>query len=588
MKSLKNQLTEIMSTAFAASGFDMSFGEVTISTRPELGDFQCNGAMAVAQQTKTNPRQIADQLVRQLSQSEIFEKITIDGPGFINLTVTREFLLEHTRQLLDDEYLGCRLEDTPQKILIDYGGPNVAKPLHVGHLRSAIIGESIKRIARYVGHDVVGDVHLGDWGLQMGMIICELRERQPDLPYFDDTHSGSYPVESPVTTEDLEEIYTTASKKSKADDSFMEAARKATSDLQQGKLGYYALWKHIVNVSLASLKEDYENLDVHFDLWLGESDVQQLIPDMVEKMVSSGIAHESGGALIVDGIVYNDHDLPPLILLKSDKAALYSTTDLATIYQRVQEHNVDAIWYVVDNRQSNHFLQVFDVAYRSNLLPSSVRLEHLGFGTMNGPDGKPFKTREGGVLKLKDLMTLVISEAKQQIENVKTGEDYSKEEKENIALKVGIATIKFADLQNYRVRDYVFDVNRFAEFEGKTGPYMLYTVTRIKSILRKAREQHMHIGPLMLTDIPIERNLLLKVLEFPNILSFSFETRAPHHLCHYLYELASLFSSFYHDFHILNEQLQDIQASRLELLQIIITVLEQGLYLLGIETLDYM
>ncbi len=451
-------------------------------------------------------------------------------------------------------------------------------------MRDAIIGQCLNRLTRFLGHDVLGDVPLGDWGLQMGMVISEIKRRQPDLPYFDPAFSGSYPAESPVTISELEEIYPAVSGRAKKDPAVMEEAQKVTYELQQDHPGYRALWKHLSDVSTADLKTDYANLNIEFDLWLGESDAQEYIPSLIERLRTEGFAYESNGALIIDVAEQDDKKgIPPLMLLKSDGAVLYGTTDLATIGQRVQDFNPDTILYVVDNRQSDHFRQVFRSAYKTGMVPGSLKLEHIDFGTMNGRDGKPFKTRAGGVMRLKDLIQMVTEKASERMAEIDIAKDYKEEEKKEIARMVGIATLKFSDLINHRASDYVFDLDRFSRFDGCTGPYLLYTAVRIKSIIRKTEIQGLKPGPILPPDSDIMRDLLLKIAELPDILLLSFEKRAPNHLCDYIYNKAVLFNRFYHEHHILHEKNENRQASWLGLVNLSLAVLELVLELLGIE-----
>jgi len=589
MKSLRDQLTSILADAFAASGFDRAYGKVEISNRSDLGQFQCNGALPAAKQSKLNPRQIAQQVIDALVHPEVFREVSLAGPGFINLTLTDEFLAAHLQQMGREARLGCDKLSVPRKVVVDYGGANIAKPLHVGHLRAAIIGESLKRLARFLGHAVIGDIHLGDWGLQMGMIISEMERRQPDLPYFDAVYTGPYPMEPPITIADLEEIYPTVSERAKKDPAVMKASQQATYDLQQGRSGYRALWQDIHDVSVADLKVDYARLNIEFDLWLGESDTQDRIPALIQRLKAGGWAYESEGALIVDVAQPDDQkELPPLMLVKSDGAVLYGTTDLATIAQRVQDYNPDLILYVVDKRQSDHFCQVFRGAYKTGIAPAALQLEHIGFGTMNGKDGKPFKTREGGVMRLKDLIRMITEKASERMAAAELARDYADAEKVEIARIVGVATLKFADLMNHPTKDYVFDLDRFVSFDGCTGPYLLYTAVRIKSILRKAAERGIASGAILPPASAVEREVFLKLAELPSLLSFAFDSRAPNYLCDYAYTLASLFTRFYHDHHILREPDAALRASWLELARLLLAVLELVLDLLGMEVPERM
>ena len=487
-----------------------------------------------------------------------------------------------------DEKLGADTAQEPKTIVIDYGGPNVAKPLHVGHLRSAIIGESIKRIGRFVGHKVIGDVHLGDWGLQMGLIITELKHRQPELVYFDDSYTGEYPAEAPFTISELEEIYPCASGKSKEDEAYRQEALEATHLLQQGKPGYMALWNHIMSVSVTDLKRNYANLNVSFDLWKKESDAQPYIPDMVEMMKEKGFAYEDQGALVVDVKEETDtKEIPPCMLLKSDGASLYTTTDLATIVERMKLFQPDEILYVVDKRQELHFIQVFRCARKTGLVKEDTRLSFLGFGTMNGKDGKPFKTREGGVMRLENLIADIDEEMFTKIVENRSVRD---KDARDTAKIVGLAAIKYGDLSNQATKDYIFDVDRFTSFEGNTGPYILYTIVRIKSILNRYVEAggNLEAGEILPASNSSEKNLMLQLSGFGSMIESAFEEKAPHKICAYIYEVSNAFNSFYHETKILSEENQTQKESYIRLLQLTKKVLETSIDLLGFEAPDKM
>lgn len=586
MNSLKQQLTHIVSEAFTTAGYSAQYGEVVISQRPDLGDYQCNGALPAAKPYQKNPRQIAQEVVALLQNHPWFTEVSIAGAGFINLRLHNDVLVNLTQEAADDDSgrLGVPLVDPPLTILVDFGGPNVAKALHVGHLRTAIIGESVRRLCQFLGHHTIGDIHMGDWGLQMGQIIVELQQRQPALPYFEASYSGPYPAESPVTIEDLEEIYPIASAKSKSDPEFLAQAQTATSELQNRRPGYWALWKHFVAVSVADLKKNYDALDVHFDLWLGESDVQDLIIPLVQKLTQDGVAIPSEGALVIPITEPTDKkEMPPLMLVKSNESVGYEATDLATIQQRVRDYNPDAILYVVDGRQQDHFQKVFRAAYKGGIADKNkVSLEHNYFGTMNGTDGKPFKTRSGGTIKLQDLIDLVVGKAYERMSEAQVADDYPAEERDDIARKVGIAALKYADMMNHRTIDYVFDLDRFSSFEGRTGPYLLYTAVRTRSILRKAAEQGLAAGRLVTPAGEEERDVLLKLLQLPDALEMAFANRAPNYLCDYAYTLAALFNRFYRQHHILTETNPAQQASWLKLCELTVLTLSLTLDLLGI------
>lgn len=592
MQALTERLTDLFADAFADAGYDRAYGEVVASSRPDLGDFQCNGALPAASDAGQNPRQIAQAVVEAVdddARSETFASVELAGPGFINIRLQDGFLAQQIEQMAADERLGVPAVAEPQRVVLDYGGPNVAKPMHVGHLRASIIGDSLKRLFGFRGDHVVGDVHLGDWGLQMGMLIIEVRRRYPDLPYFDPDYGGPYPDESPVSMADLQEMYPAVSARCKEDAEAMEAARQATKELQEGRPGYRALWQHFVDVSVATLKSDFEELNIEFDLWLGESHADPYIPELVEGLRAGGHAYESEGALIMPIDRPDDKtEIPPLMLLKSDGAALYGTTDLATIKMRMEELDPDMILYVVDARQSLHFEQVFRAARRGGIVPDEVGLEHLAFGTMNGPDGKPFKTRAGGVMALRDLIEMVREKALSRLEEVDAAQEYDEAERQEIARLVGLAALKFADLVNHRAKDYVFDLDRFSSFEGRTGPYLLYTAVRTKSILRKAEEQGIEPGAIVGPAGPEERELMLKLTALPDVLAHAYETRAPNHLADYVYNLALIFNRFYREYHILSEEDAARQASWLALSLYTMRQVEHVLSLMGIAVPERM
>ena len=588
MKKLTDYMAEELSSAFEKAGYDPSYGKVGVSNRPDLCEYQCNGAMAGAKAYKKAPFMIADDVVANLADSKVFSMKEMVKPGFINLKVSEEFLADYLKEMEKDEKLGADTAKEPKTIVIDYGGPNVAKPLHVGHLRSAIIGESIKRIGRFVGHKVIGDVHLGDWGLQMGLIITELKHRQPELVYFDDSYTGEYPKEAPFTISELEEIYPCASGKSKEDEAYRQEALEATHLLQQGKPGYMALWNHIMNVSVTDLKRNYANLNVSFDLWKKESDAQPYIPDMVEMMKEKGFAYEDQGALVVDVKEETDtKEIPPCMLLKSDGASLYTTTDLATIVERMKLFHPDEILYVVDKRQELHFIQVFRCARKTGLVEDDTRLSFLGFGTMNGKDGKPFKTREGGVMRLENLIADIDEEMFTKIVENRSVRD---KDARDTAKIVGLAAIKYGDLSNQATKDYIFDVDRFTSFEGNTGPYILYTIVRIKSILNRYVEEggNLEAGELLKASNGSEKNLMLQLSGFGSMIESAFEEKAPHKICAYIYEVSNAFNSFYHETKILSEENQAQKESYIRLLQLTKRVLETSIDLLGFEAPDKM
>ncbi|MBP3727772.1 MAG: arginine--tRNA ligase [Pseudobutyrivibrio sp.] len=586
MKEILQQIKEEVVKGFAACGFDEKYAMVTLSNRPDLCQFQCNGAMAAAKEYKKAPIAIANEVVDKLAENAMFSKCEACPPGFINMNLSDEFIAGFVSGMAaDTERFGVEKVATPKKVMIDYGGPNVAKPLHVGHLRSAIIGESIKRTARFMGDEVIGDVHLGDWGLQMGLIITELKLRKPELVYFDENYDGEYPTEPPFTISELEEIYPCASGKSKEDEAYKEAALRATYELQHGRKGYQALLSHILNVSVTDLKRNYEKLDVTFDLWKGESDAQPYIPDMVQKMKDDGFAYISEGALVVDVKEETDtKEVPPCMILKSDGASLYNTTDLATMVWRMKDYNPDSIIYVVDKRQELYFTQVFRCAKKTGIVPADKNLYFVGFGTMNGKDGKPFKTRQGGVMRLEYLLKEVEDK---MLEKIKENGTMSDEDAIKTAQIVGLSAVKYGDLSNQASKDYIFDIDRFTSAEGNTGPYILYTIVRCKSILAKAEVESID-GAILPAHSDSERGLQLELTKFMAALSSAYEDMAPHKICAYIYDLANAFNRFYHDTKILAEEDEATKASYLKLLMLTRSVLEKSIDLLGFKAPERM
>ena len=589
MKKIIELLNAEVKEAFEKAGYEKEFGTVTLSNRPDLCQYQCNGALAAAKKFKKAPIMIANDVVALLESSETFGEITAIMPGFINIKVSDAFLASYVNKMNQDDRFGCEKTENPRKVIIDYGGPNIAKPLHVGHLRSAIIGESIKRIGKFMGDEMIGDVHLGDWGLQMGLIITELKKRQPELVYFDENYTGEYPEEAPFTISELEEIYPYANAYSKEHPEYREEAMNATFLLQSGKRGYKALWNHILNVSIADLKRNYENLNVSFELWKKESDAQPYIPDMVKYLKDNGYAYISEGALVVDVKEETDtKEVPPCMILKSDGSSLYNTTDLATMVERRKLFNPDAITYVVDKRQELYFTQVFRCAKKTKILDEDTKLTFLGFGTMNGKDGKPFKTRDGGVMRLENLIKEIDDAV---YEKVMSNRDISEEEARNIAKVVGLAAIKYGDLSNQASKDYIFDLDRFTSFEGNTGPYILYTIVRIKSILTKYKNE---IGQLP-TDATIkpafndsERDLMLGIVKFNEVIQNAYQENAPHKVCQYIYELSNAFSKFYHETKIISEENKEQQNSWITLISLTEAILNQCIDLLGLEAPERM
>ncbi len=588
MKKFLELLSEEMGKAFAAAGYDSTLGKVTVSNRPDLCEYQCNGAMAGAKLYHKAPVMIANDVAEKLAGSEVFKEATAVAPGFLNLKLSEEYLLKVVDQMASEPKFGLEKPDKIKKIIIDYGGANVAKPLHVGHLRSAVIGESIKRICRYAGHEVIGDVHLGDWGLQMGLVIMGLKERKPDLIYFDESYQGEYPEEAPFTISELEEIYPASSAKSKEDSEYKAKAMEATFKLQNGVRGYRALWKHILNVSVADLKKNYSSLNVEFDLWKGESDVHDLIPEMVAYMKDGGYAYISEGALVVD--VKEDTDtkeVPPCMILKSDGASLYNTTDLATIMERMRLYHPDEIIYLTDKRQDLYFDQVFRCARKTKLVEPETELKWIGFGTVNGKDGKPFKTRDGGVMRLETL----IRETKDEMyRKIHEGREMSEEEARKVADLVAISALLYGDLSNQASKDYIFDVDRFTSFEGDTGPYILYTIVRIKSILSKYREQGGSTEGLKLMPAgnESEKTLMMQLVQFNAMMQNAAEETAPHKVCAYIYDLANAFNHFYHETKILSEEDTKKREGLIALLVLTRDVLEVCIDVLGFSAPEKM
>lgn len=588
MKTLLNLITMEMEQAFRAAGYDESYAKVSLSNRPDLCEYQCNGAMAAAKAYKKAPIMIAGDVTGYLQESACFSSAEAVNPGFINLKVKPSFVVGFLNEMAEAENLGVEQEKEPKTVMIDYGGPNVAKPLHVGHLRSAIIGESVKRIVRFKGNKVTGDIHLGDWGYQMGLIITELKKRKPELPYFVEDYEGEYPEEAPFTIGELEEIYPMASAYAKEHEEYREKALQATYLLQNGHRGYRAVWKHIMNVSVADLKKNYKVLNVDFDLWKGEADVQKYIPEMVEMLKEKGYAHYDEGALVVDVAEEDDNKaVPPCMILKSDGAALYDTTDLATLIERERLFKPDQIIYVVDKRQELHFVQVFRCAKKTGIVRPEVELKFLGFGTMNGKDGKPFKTRDGGVMRLENLLQEITEEMMKKIMDNRT---VTEEEAEATAQTVGLAAVKYGDLSNQASKDYIFDVDRFTSFEGNTGPYILYTIVRIKSILNKYQESGGVMDALRIQEpgSDCEKALMLETAKFNEMFDIVYKETAPHKICAYIYDVANAFNKFYHETRILAEEDAEKKAGYIALLKLTKEVLEVCIDLLGFEAPERM
>ena len=596
MEQFLNLISKEMESAFEAAGYDSALGRVTVSNRPDLCEYQCNGAMAGAKRYHKAPFMIADDVAKALAAknegtgSDVFSKVEVVKPGFLNLDVDESFLRSYLQEMSVDDRLGMPVPEKAEKIIIDYGGPNVAKPLHVGHLRSAVIGEAVKRIARFHGEDVIGDIHLGDWGLQMGLVITELKKRMPDLPYFDPDYTGEYPEEAPFTVSELEEIYPFASAKSKQDPDYYAEAMDNTRRLQEGERGLYALWQKIVGVSVADMKRNYENLNVSFDLWNGEASVHPVIPGMVEDMKKGGYAYESQGALVIDVAEETDaKEIPPCIVLKSDGASLYTTTDLATIKERVEKYNPDKIIYITDKRQELHFTQVFRAAVKSGLAGPDTKLIHIGFGTMYGKDGKPFKTREGGVMRLETLIADIDAE---MLSKISTNPEIPAGEAEQTSRQVALAALKYGDLSNQASKDYIFDIEKFTSFEGDTGPYILYTIVRMRSILQRYAAEPDAKDPASLrTGVPasaVEKKLMMDIAGFNAMMEGAYTDCAPHRICAYIYQLSNDFNSFYHATRILTEQDQAQKESWIALLHLTERVLSCCINVLGFSAPERM
>ena len=599
MEKLMDAMNRVLQDVFVQLGYPTDQARVGISNRPDLCEYQCNGAMALAKALKKKPMEIAGEIAGKLTRNPLFEKAEAVMPGFINIDISKEALCGFLERMQKTDRLGAAREEPAREIIVDYGGANVAKPLHVGHLRSAVIGESIKRLGAFFGNKMIGDVHLGDWGLQMGLIIEELRDRKPELPYFSKEEPDSYPKTAPFTLAELEEIYPAASAKSKTDEAFKERARLATLSLQRGDRAFVALWQHIMRVSLEDLKKNYDRLDVHFEIWKGESDAAPYIPALIRDLEERGIAYVSEGALVVDIAMETDpKELPPCIIRKSDGAALYATSDLGTLVEREKLYAPDTYIYIADKRQELHYTQFFRVAKKAGIVASERDLTFIGFGTMNGSDGKPFKTREGGVMRLEALIGDVYEAVHKKImEN----RDISPEEARETADIVSIAALKYADLSNQASKDYIFDVERFTSFEGNTGPYLLYTIVRINSILAKYRDREKSpenpdsaalAAPAAFSLLPaaseVEKRLGLELSRFPDTVEFAWKELAPHRVCQYLYTVSDTFNRFYHEVKILSEEDESRRRSYLALIRLVREVLLTGIDLLGIRAPEKM
>lgn len=586
MNTIIEQLTETVSAAFAAAGYDPSLGLVTASDRADLCQFQCNGALSGAKLHHKAPRAIAEDVAAILRQDARFALVDIAGPGFINLSLTDDALLARLADMAADPAFGVPQAAEPETVVLDYGGPNVAKPLHIGHLRSAIIGEALKRIARTVGHTVIGDVHLGDWGNPIGLVITELHDRHPDWACFREDFDPAHDTVPALDAASLNEIYPFASARKKEDEDFRERAHQATFDLQHNRPGYIALWKEILRVSVGDIRAAYDKLNVSFDYWYGESDADKYLPETMEILSAKNLLRQSDGAEVIDVALPDDNaPMPPIIARKSDGSVTYETTDLATILQRGRDFHPDRILYLTDARQGLHFEQVFRAARLAELIPNATALDFLGFGTMNGADGKPYKTRDGGVMQLGTLLETATAAAYEKLCGSAYLDDLTEEEKQTLAQKVGVAAVKFGDLINNPTRDYVFDLDKFLSFEGKTGTYLLYTVTRINSVLKKADATDCTVSALY-SDT--ERELVLKLLLSGDVFRRAWAERAPSAVCENAYQLASVFSKFYHDNRILDEADETKRRSWLALSALTRRALQQHLDAVAIDTVENM
>ena len=589
MEKVLELISKEVGDAFEAAGYDRELGRATISNRPDLCEYQCNGAMAGAKKYGKAPFIIADEVAAKLQDNPAFEKVESVKPGFLNIVLSGDFVRSYIVKMLHEKRFGISRPGHEPTVILDYGGANVAKPLHVGHLRPAIIGEAVKRILKYTGNKVIGDIHMGDWGLQMGLVITELKRRKPELPYFDPDFTGAYPKEPPFTIQELAEIYPVASAKSKEDEAYKNEAMEATKRVQDGDRAYRAIWHHIMNVSLPDLKKNYDSLDVHFDLWKGESDVHNVIPGMVEYFKQHNYAHVSQGALVVDVADEKDaKEMPPCIILKSDGAALYATTDLATIQERMREYHPDAIYYFTDKRQALHFEQVFRTAKKTKLVMPETDLRFVGNGTMNGADGKPFKTREGGVMHLESLVHEINDKMYERVKQ--SNPDMPDDEARSTANKVALSALKYGDLSNQPAKDYVFDIDKFISFEGDTGPYILYTMVRIKSILKKYETEGGNVKEAKLGNPENEamKNLMLLLTRFADAIEGAAKDLAPNRVCGYIYDLSNAFNSFYHGTKILTEADADKKESYIALLAITLKILETSIDLLGFSAPERM
>ncbi len=582
MSLIKNIEKEIKNT-IESSGYSLENFVLQPSSRPDLGQYQINDSMVLAKKYGKNPRDIANDIVKELEKDKRFTNINIAGPGFINISLTDEYLTE-LLNMINTDITSVIDKKEPKKIILDYGGANVAKALHVGHLRSANIGEALKRLAILLGYEVLGDAHLGDYGRPLGFVVLEIKKRYPDLPYFDPNYTGDYSeIELPITNEELEKIYPEASRKAKEDENYLEEGRDVTAKIQNHIPGYYDLWKKVVDISKADIKNVYDALNVHFELWQGESDAAEYFNELEEFFEKSGVLIESSGAKIIEVKEETDKaPMPPLLFVKSNGTLSYETTDLATILERKKNYNPDEIWYLTDARQELHFMQVFRAAKKAKLVNDDIKLVWFGFGTMNGKDGKPFKTRDGGVMSLKGLINLIYDETIKRI----NPETVSADEKEKVAKTVAIAALKYADFLPYRGTDYIFEVEKFADLEGKTGPYLLYSTIRMKSLLNKAKNIKQEKATTITTAT--EREIILNLLGLPRVLDKALEAKSLNDIAEYLYKLTSQYNKFYSENKIITEENEYIRESWLILTTVVYNINMLLLNTLGISVPEKM
>ncbi len=575
--SFLNTKENYIKTKLEEMGLKSEKVSIVPSSKPEFGEFQYNGIMALAKDSKKNPRELAEELIEKLKDDKDFENLSVAGPGFINITFSKQSLMNLGNGLLQTkEYI----EKLPKKkVIIDYGGPNVAKVLHVGHLRSANIGEALKRLAKKLGYEVISDIHLGDYGLQMGMIMLEIETRYPTLSCFQENFNEEEVKDLPITNEDLIDLYPIASQKAKENESIMERARNITYLLQQNDPRYKALWNTILKISLKDMKDLYQKLNVEFDLWKGESDAEKVIPEMIEYLEQKNVIKESEGARVIEVEENTDKlPVPPLLLIKSNKTVSYETTDLATLWEREKEYHPDEVWYVVDKRQELHFTQVFRASKKTEIIKENTTLEFIGFGTMNSSDGRPFKTRAGGVMSLRNLMDIVKTETEKNMIPSITGK-----EREELAEVIAVGTLKFADLLSHRATDYIFDPEKFSDANGKTGPFIMYSTIRMRSLLQKAKELNIEEIEFKTLKGTSDKKVLLQILNLQKTLENALEEKSLHEITNYLYNLNNTYNNFYSENRILTAENEDLKKSWIALTKIVYEINTQLLNILAIE-----